>query len=134
MKIGILSGEIPPPHFIHQLVCNIAGRNHKVFLYGSLVEKKMHYNDSSIIIRAKPSNNTSILPIIILLITKLIYIYRLSSFQLLSQIWSHDKKISTFIKRCSVVLPPFIDNLDIFHNKQISSLVLIKSYFLILTN
>ena len=21
MKIGILSGEIPPPHFIHQLIC-----------------------------------------------------------------------------------------------------------------
>ena len=44
MKIGILSGEIPPPAFIDQLVIGLAIKGHEVFLYGS--ERGMKYKSS----------------------------------------------------------------------------------------
>ena len=123
MKIGILAGEIPPPHFIHQLVCNLAEREHTIFLYGSLKKKNFSYSNSSIILRVKPRNKVSIFFKTILLIIKLMYINGYSSLQLLSQIWINKQRIGIFIKRCCTVLPPFLDNLDIFHIQWAKTLV-----------
>ena len=123
MKIGILAGEIPPSHFIHQLVCNIAEREHTIFLYGSLKKKNFSYSNSSIILRVKPRNKVSIFFKTILLIIKLMYINGYSSLQLLSQIWINKQRIGIFIKRCCTVLPPFLDNLDIFHIQWAKTLV-----------
>ena len=123
MKIGILAGEIPPSHFIHQLVCNIAEREHTIFLYGSLKKKNFSYSNSSIILRVKPKNKVSIFFKTILLIIKLMYINGYSSLQLLSQIWINKQRIGTFIKRCCTVLPPFLDNLDIFHIQWAKTLI-----------
>ena len=51
------------------------------------------------------------------------YINGYSSLQLLSQIWINKQRIGTFIKRCCTVLPPFLDNLDIFHIQWAKTLV-----------
>jgi len=123
MKIGIFAGEIPPPHFIHQLVSNIAGVDHQVFLYGSLKENFFSYYNQYIIIRIKHGNRVRVFITAIFLIMKLIYKYGNWSVCLLSQIWKHDRKISIFIKRCSIVLPPFLDELDIFHIQWAKTIV-----------
>ena len=123
MRIGILAGEIPPPHFIHQLVCNMAERDHKVFLYGSIKEKNFRYYNSSIYLRVKPENKVNVFLTAILLIIKLISIYGNFSLRLLAHILRQEKRVGTFIKRCCIVLPPFLDNLDIFHIQWAKTLV-----------
>lgn len=128
MKIGIFSGEIPPPHFINLLVCNIAEKEHQVFLYGSLKDNNFHYNNSYILLKAKPNNKVNIFLTSILLIIKLIYNERSLSSLLLLQIWRHEKKIHSFIKRCCTVIPPFLDGLDVFHIQWAKTLAIYPEF------
>ena len=122
MKIGIYSGSIPPPVFIDHLVRNIPKSN-QVFLYGSRREKNNQYINTSIQLRIKPTNKAYLLLSSLYYIFKLIYIYRKSSKKLLSQLWDNKDNFSNFINRCSAILPPFTDSLDIFHIQWAKTLV-----------
>lgn len=123
MNIGIFAGGIPPPYFIHQLVFSIAERSYKVFLYGSLNGEKFYYNNQYIYLRVKPGNKVRLFLLTLINIIKLFYKYGKYSSHILSQVWKHDNRISTFLKRCSTVLPPFLDDLDIFHIQWAKTLV-----------
>jgi len=123
MRIGVLAGEIPPPFFLHQLLYAIAEKGYEVIIYGSLVQKKINYNNSFISLRVKSDDKISIIFSSVQFIFKLIYVNWNLSFRLLSQIWKNEKKITSFIKRCHIVLPPFLDDLDVLHIQWAKTLV-----------
>ena len=123
MKIGILAGRVPPPVFINQLVCGLVEAGHKVFLYGSSHDKNFRYNNPLLFVRTKPQNKIFLLFNSFFLLFKIIIISRRNAFSILSQIKSQEIGVRNFLNRCSRVLPPFLDDLDIFHIQWAKTLV-----------
>lgn len=123
MKIGIFVGKVPPPVFINQLVCGLVEAGHKVILYGSSNDKNFQYNNPLLFVRTKPKYKIPLLFNSIFLIFNIIIFCRKNAFSILSQIKNNGFGIRNFLNRCSKVLPPLLDNLDIFHIQWAKTLV-----------
>ena len=123
MKIGIFVGKVPPPIFINQLVCGLAEAGHKVFLYGSSHDENFRYNNPLLFVRIKPKYKIPLLFKSFFLILNIIINSRKNAFSILSQIKSNGFGNRNFLNRCSKVLPPFLDDLDIFHIQWAKTLV-----------
>ena len=61
MKIGIYSGEIPPPVFITNLINGLADNNDVVFLYGKASERNYKISRSAIVKRKVPITKLGII-------------------------------------------------------------------------
>ncbi len=123
MKIGIFVGKFPPPVFVNQLVCGLVEAGHKVFLYGSSHNKNFRYNNPLLFVRIKPKYKIPLLFKSFFLILNIIINSRKNAFSILSQIKSNGFGNRNFLNRCSKVLPPFLDDLDIFHIQWAKTLV-----------
>ena len=113
MKIGILSGKIPPPVFIDQLVIGLAIKGHEVFLYGSTHGVKYKSSHKLLIIRNNSENKFILFFKTCFQIVKVIFNHHKIAFSLLSQIRENGKGFRNYFDRCSRVLPPFSDNITI---------------------
>ena len=51
MKIGIYSGQIPPPIFITNLLNGLADKKYKVYIYGKNIHSKFKSNNPYVIVR-----------------------------------------------------------------------------------
>jgi len=128
MKIGILSGKIPPPVFIDQLVIGLAIKGHEVFLYGSTHGVKYKSSHKLLIIRNNLENKFILFFKTCFQIVKVIFNHHEIAFSLLSQIRENGKGFRNYFDRCSRVLPPFSDNLDIFHIQWPKALITYTEY------
>ena len=123
MKIGIYSGTIPPPIFIENLVNGLADIGNKVFIYGKPGEGYYQSSNSSIIQRKIPVTKFGVIPYFIFSLIRLIIIKPHICLTLVNMIRQHSTNWIQFLKRSCRVLPPFIDNLDIFHIQWAKTLV-----------
>ena len=123
MKIGILVGRIPPPVFINHLVFGLEKTGNSIVLYGSSYDKIFKYNKSHIIVKANPQYKIFILFKSLLLIFKILIFNHRNAICILYQIKRNETSIRSFLYRCCKVLPPFLDNLDIFHIQWAKTLV-----------
>ena len=123
MKIGIYSGTIPPPIFIENLVNGLADIGNKVFIYGKPGEGYYQSSNSSIIQRKIPVTKFGVILYFIFSLIRLIIIKPHICLTLVNMIRQHSTNWIQFFKRSCRVLPPFIDNLDIFHIQWAKTLV-----------
>jgi len=123
MKIGIYSGTIPPPIFIENLVNGLADIGNKVFIYGKPGEGYYQSSNSSIIQRKIPVTKFGVILYFIFSLIRLIIIKPHICLTLVNMIRQHSTNWIQFLKRSCRVLPPFIDNLDIFHIQWAKTLV-----------
>jgi len=123
MKIGIYSGEIPPPVFITNLINGLADNNDVVFLYGKASERNYKYPSSAIVQRKVPVTKLGIILYSIYALSKLIIMQPKLCVTLIKLVRQNSTNWLQFLKRSCMVLPPFLDNLDIFHIQWAKMLV-----------
>jgi len=123
MKIGIYAGTIPPEVFIENLANGLADIGNKVFIYGKPGEGYYQSSNSSIIQRKIPVTKFGVIPYFIFSLIRLIIIKPHICLTLVNMIRQHSTNWIQFLKRSCRVLPPFIDNLDIFHIQWAKTLV-----------
>jgi len=115
MKIGIYSGTIPPPVFINNLIKGLADKGGIVFIYGKVIEKKYKFSNSGIIQRKFPTTQIGIFLYSIYALSKLIIMQPKLYLKIVKMLRRNSTNWIQFLKRSCRVLPPFLDNLDIFH-------------------
>ena len=115
MKIGIYAGTIPPSIFIINLVNGLAGKGYKIFIYGKLLDKNYKFLSSNVIIRGIPHKKIPILVYFIYIFIRSFFIMPKSNYILNNLIWKNSININQFINRFCWILPPFMDELDVFH-------------------
>ena len=116
MKVGIYVGKIPPPQFIDQLIYYLADKKkYQVYLYGTLIENVEHYQNQFIKLRPFPKTKKKIILTSIILIIKLIFNQKYSSFYFLKEIKHNSKNFKYFLIRCIKILLPINDDLDLIH-------------------
>jgi len=123
MKIGIYAGTIPPEVFIENLANGLADIGNKVFIYGKPGEGYYQSSNSSIIQRKIPVTKFGVILYFIFSLIRLIIIKPHICLTLVNMIRQHSTNWIQFLKRSCRVLPPFIDNLDIFHIQWAKTLV-----------
>ena len=123
MKIGMIAGSIPIPFFINQLILNLASEDHKVFIYGALKSNVKLNKYLFIYFRVQPKLKSIKIIKSFFFIFKIIFKNNVSSTALLSEIWGNSGQLLRFFNRCLVVLPPFLDDLDILHIHWAKTLV-----------
>lgn len=115
MKIGIYAGTIPPPVFINNLINGLADKGGIVFIYGKVIEKKYKFSNSGIIQRKFPTTQIGIFLYSIYALSKLIIMQPQLYLKIVKMLRRNSTNWIQFLKRSCRVLPPFLDNLDIFH-------------------
>jgi len=123
MKIGIYSGQIPPPIFIDQMVRGLAENNHTVYLYGTLRGDIGHYKNLSIKTRFFPKSRIRIVLLIFWLSFKLLFKKQYPIYDLFKAILQNSINFKQFLIRCNKVILPFCDNLDVLHFQWAKTLV-----------
>ena len=123
MKIGIYAGTIPPPVFINNLINGLADKGGIVFIYGKVIEKKYKFSNSGIIQRKFPTTQIGIFLYSIYALSKLIIMQPQLYLTIVKMLRRNSTNWIQFLKRSCRVLPPFIDNLDIFHIQWAKTLV-----------
>ena len=123
MKIGIYAGTIPPPVFINNLVNGLADKNDTVILYGKSSKKNYKFSSSAIIQRKVPGSKLGIILYSIYALSKLIIMQPQLYLTIVKMLRQHSTNWIQFLKRSCRVLPPFLDNLDIFHIQWAKTLV-----------
>ena len=123
MKFGIYAGTIPPPVFIESLVNGLAEKDDKVFVYGKVIDRNYQFSTSGIILRKVPTTKLGIILYSLYTHAKLIikrpYLY----FDIAKMLRQNSKNwIQLFYRSCKIV-PPILDNLDIFHIQWAKTLV-----------
>ncbi len=123
MKIGIYAGTIPPPVFINNLINGLADKGDIVFIYGKVIEKKYKFSNSGIIQRKFPTTQIGIFLYSIYALSKLIIMQPQLYLTIVKILRRNSTNWIQFLKRSCRVLPPFLDNLDIFHIQWAKTLV-----------
>ena len=123
MKIGIYAGTIPPPVFINNLIKGLADKGGIVFIYGKVIEKKYKFSNSGIIQRKFPTTQIGIFLYSIYALSKLIIMQPQLYLTIVKMLRQNSTNWIQFLKRSCRVLPPFLDNLDIFHIQWAKTLV-----------
>ena len=123
MKIGIYAGTIPPPVFINNLINGLADKGDIVFIYGKVIEKKYKFSNSGIIQRKFPTTQIGIFLYSIYALSKLIIMQPQLYLTIVKMLRRNSTNWIQFLKRSCRVLPPFLDNLDIFHIQWAKTLV-----------
>ena len=123
MKIGIYAGTIPPPVFINNLINGLADKGDIVFIYGKVIEKKYKFSNSGIIQRKFPATQIGIFLYSIYALSKLIIMKPQLYLTIVKMLRWNSTNWIQFLKRSCRVLPPFLDNLDIFHIQWAKTLV-----------
>ena len=123
MKIGIYAGTIPPPVFINNLINGLADKGDIVFIYGKVIEKKYKYSNSGIIPRKFPTTQIGIFLYSIYALSRLIIMQPQLYLTIVKMLRRNSTNWIQFFKRSCRVLPPFLDNLDIFHIQWAKMLV-----------
>ena len=123
MKIGIYAGTIPPPVFINNLINGLADKGDKVFIYGKVIEKNNKFSNSGIIQRKFPTTRIGIFLYSIYALSKLIIMQPQLYLIIVKMLSQNSTNWIQFLKRTCRVLPPFLDNLDIFHIQWAKMLV-----------
>ena len=123
MKIGIYAGTIPPPVFINNLINGLADKGDIVFIYGKVIEKKYKFSNSGIIQRKFPTTQIGIFLYSIYALSKLIIMQPQLYLIIVKMLRQNSTNWIQFLKRSCRVLPPFLDNLDIFHIQWAKTLV-----------
>ena len=123
MKIGIYVGTIPPPVFINNLIKGLADKGGIVFIYGKVIEKKYKFSNSGIIQRKFPTTQIGIFLYSIYALSKLIIMQPQLYLTIVKMLRRNSTNWIQFLKRSCRVLPPFLDNLDIFHIQWAKTLV-----------
>ena len=123
MKIGIYSGEIPPPVFITNLINGLAANNDVVYLYGKASDRNYKYPSSAIVQRKVPVTKLGIILYSIYALSKLMIMQPQLYLTIVKILRQNSMNWIQFLKRSCRVLPPFLDNLDIFHIQWAKMLV-----------
>ena len=123
MKIGIYLGEIPPPVFINNLIKGLADKDDTVILYGKASDRNYKFSNSAIIQRKVPNTKLRIIIYSIYVLSKLIIIQPQLYLTIVKMLRWNSTNWIQFLKRSCRVLPPFLDNLDIFHIQWAKTLV-----------
>ena len=123
MKIGIYIGTIPPPVFIENLVNGLADKNDTVIVYGKASERNYIFSNSGIIQRKFPTTQIGIFLYSIYTLSKLIIMQPQLGVTVVKIVRQNSTNWIQFLKRSCRVLPPFLDNLDIFHIQWAKTLV-----------
>ena len=123
MKIGIYTGTIPPPVFITNLVNGLADKNDTVMVYGKASERNYKFSSSAVIQRKVPITKLGIILYSLYIHARLI-IRRPNLYLAIAKMISQNStNWIQFLNRSCRVLPPFLDNLDIFHIQWTKTLV-----------
>ena len=123
MKIGIYVGTIPLPVFINNLVNGLVDKNDTVILYGKVLERNYKFSSSAIIQRKVPDTKLRIILYSIYALSKLIIMQPQLYLTIVKMLRRNSTNWIQFLKRSCRVLPPFLDNLDIFHIQWAKTLV-----------
>jgi len=123
MKIGIYTGTIPPPVFINNLVNGLSDKNDIVILYGKASERNYKFSSSAIVQRKVPITKLGIILYSIYTLSKLIIMQPQLYLTIVKMLRQNSTNWIQFLKRSCRVLPPFLDNLDIFHIQWAKTLV-----------
>ena len=123
MKIGIYAGTIPPPVFINNLVNGLADKNDTVILYGKASERNYKFSSPAIIQRKVPVTKLGIILYSIYALSKLIIMQPQLYLTIVKMLRQNSTNWIQFLKSSCRVLPPFLDNLDIFHIQWAKMLV-----------
>ena len=123
MKIGIYAGTIPPPVFINNLVNGLANKNDTVILYGKVTERNYKFSNPAIVQRRIPSTKLGVILYSIYALPKLIVTQPQLYLTIVKILRRNSTNWIQFLKRSCRVLPPFLDNLDIFHIQWAKTLV-----------
>ena len=123
MKIGIYSGAIPPPVFINNLINGLVDKNDTVILYGKASERNYKFSSSAIVKRKVPITKLGIILYSIYALSKLIIMQPQLYLTIVKMLRQNSTNWIQFLKRSCRVLPPFLDNLDIFHIQWAKTLV-----------
>lgn len=123
MKIGIFAGTIPPPVFIKNLVNGMADKGNVVHIYGKSIEKRYQLSNLSIIERKFPVTPIGVLLYSINIFCRLIINEPEIFFTIVKMIRDHSESWTQFFQRSCRVLPPILDNLDIFHIQWAKTLI-----------
>jgi len=123
MKIGIYAGTIPPPVFIDNLVNGLADKGETVFIYGKAIDRHYQFSNANIRQRKYPITNIGFLLQFCYIVFRLFIKQPYSCLTLVEKVWQNSTNGIHFIIRCCKVLPPLLDNLDIFHIQWAKTLV-----------
>ena len=123
MKIGIYAGTIPPPVFINNLVNGLADKNDTVILYGKVIERNYKFSSPAIIQRKVPVTKLGIILYSIYALSKWVIMQPQLYLIIVKMLRQNSTNWIQFLKRSCRVLPPFLDNLDIFHIQWAKTLV-----------
>ena len=123
MKIGIYEGTMPPPVFINNLVNGLADKNDTVILYGKASERNYKFSSPGIIQRKVPVTKLGIILYSIYALSKLVIMQPQLYLTIVKMLRQNSTNWIQFLKRSCRVLPPFLDNLDIFHIQWAKTLV-----------
>ena len=115
MKIGIYTGTIPPPVFIINLVNGLADKNNTVIVYGKVSERNYKFSSSAVVQRKVPITKLGIMLYSIYTLSKLIIMQPQLCVTIVKLVRQNSTNWIQFLNRSCKVLPPFLDNLDIFH-------------------
>ena len=123
MKIGIYAGTIPPPVFINNLVNGLADKNDTVILYGKASERNYKFSSPAIIQRKVPVTKLGIILYSIYALSKLVTMQPQLYLTIVKMLRQNSTNWIQFLKSSCRVMPPFLDNLDIFHIQWAKTLV-----------
>ena len=123
MKIGIYSGAIPPPVFINNLINGLVDKNDTVILYGKASKRNYKFSSLAIVQRKVPVTKLGIILYSIYALSKLIIMQPQLYLTIVKMLRRNSTNWIQFLKRSCRVLPPFLDNLDIFHIQWAKTLV-----------
>jgi len=123
MKIGIYAGTIPPPIFINNLINGLADKGGTVYIYGKAIDRNYQFSNSAIIQRKVPVTKIGIILYTIYALSKLIIMQPQLYLIIVKMLRQNSTNWIQFLKRSCRVLPPFLDNLDIFHIQWAKMLV-----------
>ena len=123
MKIGIYSGQTPPPIFITNLLNGLANNNYKVYIYGKSIHNKFKSNNPHVIIRRIYSRKIAQLFQLLFIIIKLFFADPLFCVKIIKIIWINAQSINHFIDKSCRILLPLLDGLDILHFQWVKTLI-----------
>ena len=123
MKIGIYAGTIPPPVFINNLVNGLADTNDIVIVYGKASERNYRFSSSTIVQRKVPITKLGIILYSLYIHAKLIIRQPNLYLAIAKMLRQNSINLKQFVQRSCKILPPFLDNLDIFHIQWAKMLV-----------
>ena len=123
MKIGISAGLIPPPVFIENLLNKLASQKYRIYIYGNLSDNRFKFKNINIVPRVRPTTKLGICMYSFFLHFQLLFRMPKLFFTLINKINLRSKNIKNYIIRSTKVIPPFLDNLNIFHVQWAKTIV-----------